>query len=85
VVVDHSALKSALQTNTTGRRSNRLNEWGMYLSTFLPRMKIIPKRFWLQSSSVMGTFEEIEQGGELGGDDDLFVGLEVQRWGFIRA
>jgi len=57
----------------------------MYLSTFLPRMKIIPKRFWLQSSSVMGTFEEIEQGGELGGDDDLFVGLEVQRWGFIRA
>jgi len=31
-----------------------------------------------------GDFEEIEQGGELGGDDDLFVGLEVQRWGFIR-
>jgi len=55
VVVDHSALKSALQTNTTGRRSNRLNEWGMYLSTFLPRMKIIPERFWLQSSSAMGT------------------------------
>ena len=41
VVTDHSALKSALQTKTTGRRSNRLNEWSMYLSTFLPRMKIV--------------------------------------------
>ena len=41
VVTDHSALKTALQTKTTGRRSARLNEWSMYLSTFLPRMTII--------------------------------------------
>ena len=41
VITDHSALKSALQNKTTGRRSARLNEWALYLSTFQPRMKII--------------------------------------------
>jgi hypothetical protein len=41
VHTDHSALKSALQANPRGRRSNRLNEWAMFLSTFLPRMKIV--------------------------------------------
>jgi hypothetical protein len=41
VVTDHSALKSALQTKTTGRRSARLNEWAMFLATYLPRMTII--------------------------------------------
>ena len=41
VITDHIALKSALQNKTSGRRSNRLNEWALYLSTFQPRMKII--------------------------------------------
>ena len=41
VITDHSALKSALQNKTTGRRSARLNEWSLYLSTFQPRMKIL--------------------------------------------
>ena len=40
VVTDHFALKTALQTKTTDRRSAKLNEWVMFLSTFLPRMKI---------------------------------------------
>ena len=41
MITDHSALKSALQNKTTGRRSARLNEWSLYLSTFQPRLKII--------------------------------------------
>ena len=40
VVTDHSAFKTALQTKTTERRSARLNEWAMFISTFLPRMEI---------------------------------------------
>jgi hypothetical protein len=41
VIMDHSALKSAPQTRNTERRSARLNEWAMFLATYLPRMKII--------------------------------------------
>ncbi len=41
VITDHTALKSALQNKTNGRRSARLNEWALYLSTFQPRMKIV--------------------------------------------
>ena len=41
VVTDHTALKSALQNKTKGRRSARLDEWALYLSTFQPRMKIV--------------------------------------------
>jgi hypothetical protein len=41
VFTDHIALKSALQNNPRGRRSNRLNEWAMFLSTFGSRMEIV--------------------------------------------
>jgi hypothetical protein len=41
VITDHTALKSALQINTIERRSARLNEWAMFLSTFLPKMTIV--------------------------------------------
>lgn len=41
VVTDHMALKSALQSKATGRRSARLNEWALFLSTFTPRMTIV--------------------------------------------
>lgn len=41
VVTDHTALKSALQTKTKGRRSARLDEWSMFLSKYLPRMNIM--------------------------------------------
>ena len=41
VYTDYSALKSALQTKTKNQRSNRLNEWAMYLFIFLSWMNII--------------------------------------------
>ena len=40
VVTDHFALKTALQTKITNRRSAKLNEWIMFLFTFLFRMEI---------------------------------------------
>ncbi len=43
IIIDHFALKSALQTKTTERRFARLNEWAMFLFTFLSRMIIIHK------------------------------------------
>lgn len=41
VVIDHIALKSALQNKTNNRRFIRFNEWALYLFTFQSRMKII--------------------------------------------
>jgi hypothetical protein len=40
-MIDHSALKSALQIKITGRRFARFNERAMFLTTFLSRMTII--------------------------------------------
>lgn len=40
VVTDHIALVSALQSPATGHRSNRLANWALVLSAYLPRMKI---------------------------------------------
>lgn len=40
-MTDHIVLRNALQDKTNGRRSARLNEWALYLSTFQPRMKIV--------------------------------------------
>jgi hypothetical protein len=40
VITDHSALTGCLQNGQHGRRAQRLDEWALYLSTFLPRMKI---------------------------------------------
>ena len=41
VITDHSALVSCLQGQGRGRRAARLNEWAMFLSTYLPRMKVV--------------------------------------------
>jgi hypothetical protein len=41
VITDHFALKSTLQIRIIERRFQRLNEWAMFLSTFLSRMTII--------------------------------------------
>jgi predicted XRE-type DNA-binding protein len=41
VIIDHFALKSTLQTRIIERRSQRLNEWVMFFSTFLSKMTII--------------------------------------------
>ena len=43
IVTDHTALKAILQNKIIDRRSTRLNEWIMYLSTYLFRMNIIYK------------------------------------------
>jgi hypothetical protein len=41
VITDHFALKSTLQIRIIERRSQRLNEWVMFLFTFLSKMTII--------------------------------------------
>jgi hypothetical protein len=41
VIIDHFALKSTLQTRTIEKRSQRFNEWIMFLFTFLSKMTII--------------------------------------------
>ena len=41
VITDHTTLKSTLQNKSFDRRSTRLNEWIMYLSIYLSRMKIV--------------------------------------------
>ena len=41
VITNHTTLKSTLQNKSFDRRSTRLNEWIMYLSIYLSRMKIV--------------------------------------------
>ena len=41
VITDHTTLKSTLQNKSFDRRSTRLNEWIMYLSIYLSRIKIV--------------------------------------------
>lgn len=41
MITNHFALKNAFQTNTINKRSTRLNDWIMYLSTFFSKMIII--------------------------------------------
>ena len=52
VVTDHNALRTALQTTSVDKRQNqRLNNWSLFLSTFIPRYEqgTVPnpsKIFW---------------------------------------